>query len=340
MLGLLGKRPIRRLLGLALALSLSGCGGSVIRTVPVRFADAAPVEIDGLTPCTTESTDPADLDPDAPLVVLVHGCNDSAARFTTLADVFAAHGQQAICFTYASRDTIDAGARRLARSLAQLEARAPGQPITLIGHSQGGLVSRRALTTPLDGEATLHGEYGLVTVSSPFAGIDMARHCSHRWLHGLSLGITVAICRGVAGRNWREIHRNADLVGDPGRLRQVVAEHLQVRTDERDACRVLRPDGTCEEDDFVFSLAEQLNPETLGPRVRARQVAAGHVGIVGAPGVVPTLLIGLLQEEGIMAPTPPQRRAEIARLLRRLYAPEPPAGDPAPDPALAWHTEP
>ncbi len=303
-------------------IAVSACGGSVIQTVPIRFADSAAVEIDGLTPCTSRSVQPADLDPSAPLVLLVHGCNDSAARFTKLAEVFEAHGQQAICFSYESRDTIDVGARRLADSLAELESSAPGQPITIIGHSQGGLVSRRALTATFDGGAKLGGDYELVTVSSPFAGIERARHCSMRWLHGLSLGITVGICRAVAGRNWREIHRRAALVQEPGGLQSGVTDHLQVRTDERETCRVRRSDGTCEEDDFVFSLEEQDNPRTMEARVRAREVAAGHVEIVGGPGVVPTLLIALLQEEGIMKRTSPERRAEIALLLEKLYAPD------------------
>jgi len=310
----------RRLLSTLIA--LGGCGGSVIQTVPIRFADSAPIQIDGLTPCTSKSTEPVGVDPSAPLVLLVHGCNDSAARFTTLAKVFEAHGQQAICFSYESRDTIDVGARRLARSLAQLERWAPGQPITIIGHSQGGLVSRRAMTATMGGEATLNGDYELVTLSSPFAGIEVARHCSMKWLHGLSFGITAGICRAIAGRSWREIHAQATLVKEPGRLRSEVTDHLQVRTDERETCRVRAASGKCEEDDFVFSLDEQDNPQTLGARVRAREVAAGHIEIVGGPGVVPTLLIGLLQEEGILKPTPPAQQAELALLLERLYAPE------------------
>ncbi|MBK8260321.1 MAG: hydrolase [Nannocystis sp.] len=288
-------------------------------TIPLQFGDGVPVEIDGLTPCTLASTEPGELDPGAPIVVLVHGCNDSAGRFTTLAEVFEAHDQQTVCFTYESRDTIDIGARRLARALAALEERAPGQPISVIGHSQGGLVSRRALTTALDGEPELQADYELVTVSSPFAGIHAARHCGLRWLHGLSLGITPAICRGVAGRNWVEIHSRAAPVQDPGALRDEVRDYLQIRTDERGSCRRHRRDGGCAEDDYVFSLEEQRNPKSLTTAARGREVEAGHVGIVGDAGDMPTQLIELLQSEGIMNPTPPAQREAVARLLRRLY---------------------
>lgn len=298
--------------------ALLGCGGSKIRTVPLRFGDDVPERIDGLTPCTVTSTQPGRLDPNAPLTVLVHGCNDSAARFTTLADVFEAHGQQAICFTYESRDTIDIAARRLRRALARLERRLPRQPIAVLGHSQGGLVARRALTV-LPKEPRLQSEYKLGTISSPFAGIRAARHCSIEWLYLLSLGITPAICRGIAGKNWREIHRGADLVTEPGQLPPSISSYLQVRTDERATCRRFDSKGQCAEDDFVFSLEEQRNPRSEGPGFRSLEVRAGHVQIVGDYGEAPTQLIAVLQAQGFMRPTPRDRKAAIARLVARLY---------------------
>ncbi len=304
------------------SLALVGCiGGSEIQTIPVAFGNAPLVEIDGVTPCTLDSREPGALDPDAPIIVLVHGCGDSAGRFTTLAEVFEAHGQQAICFTYESRDTIEVGAQRFARALAKLEQHAPAQPIIVIGHSQGGLVARRALSDALTDAPSLRSEYTLVTISSPFAGIHVARHCGLGWLHGISLGITAAICRGVAGRNWTEIHRTAEPVQDPGEFAARVA-YVQIRTDERGSCRVKREDGSCVEDDFVFSLEEQHNPKTLDSISSELEIEAGHIAIVGEPGVVPEQLINLLQAERIMNPTSPERREVIAEQLRSLYAAE------------------
>ena len=312
---------------LVAVLALVGCiSGSEIQTVPVAIGDAPPIEIDGLTPCTLDSREPGELDPDKPTVVLVHGCGDSAGRFTTLAEVFEAHGQQAVCFTYESRDEIEVGARRLVRSMAELERHTGGQKVTVIGHSQGGLVARLALSEALRGSPVLEGEYELVTISSPFAGIHAARHCSLRWLYGLSFGITVAICRGVAGRNWKEIHRGAEPVLEPGELREEVGHYVQIRTDERGTCRVTRDDGSCAEDDYVFSLDEQTNPKTLSPHFRSLEIEAGHVAIVGEAGVVPEQLVELLQAEGVMNPTPPEQREAIAALLERLYLDEDAAG--------------
>lgn len=302
--------------------TLAGCGGSKIRTAPLRIGEAPLQEIDGLTPCTTTSTAPGQLDPDAPLTVLVHGCNDSAGRFTTLSDVFDANDQQSICFTYESRDTIDLSAHRLRRALAGLEAQLPAQPITVLAHSQGGLVARHALTSMPD-EAPLETQYELVTVASPFAGIRAARHCALRWLYGVSLGVTPAICAGVAGKNWYEIHRAAHLVQEPAELAPVVSSFLQVRTDERNTCRRRSEDGGCAQDDFVFGLDEQRNPKIEGPAHRARELDVGHVQVVGHDGRAPNELIELLQQEGFMHRPPPEKHAEIQQLIATLYRAEP-----------------
>ena len=55
------------------------------------------------------------------------------------------------------------------------------------------------------------------------------------------------------------------------------------------------------------------------PRLRVMPVKAGHVEIVGNEGMVPTKLIALLQEQGILARTPPERRERVAQLLREIY---------------------
>lgn len=47
------------------------------------------------------------------------------------------------------------------------------------------------------------------------------------------------------------------------------------------------------------------------------------MAIVGQPGVVPEMLVALLQAEGVMNPTPPDQREAINQLLRRLYLAEP-----------------
>ena len=60
-------------------------------------------------------------------------------------------------------------------------------------------------------------------------------------------------------------------------------------------------------------------------------VKAGHAEIVGDERVAPTKLIATLQAQGVLNPTPPERRAGLQRLLARVYgATGPIAGASAP----------
>ena len=139
-------------------------------------------------------------------------------------------------------------------------------------------------------------------------------------MHVLSLGITAAICQGITGSKWREIHPAADLVTRPGPLTGNVVEHLKIVTDETGTCRRSGVDGRCVEDDFVFAIDEQRNQALLNDaRVTEVVMNAGHAGVVGTEGRPPDQLVELLQKHAVMAPTPPDRVAEIRALLARLY---------------------
>jgi pimeloyl-ACP methyl ester carboxylesterase len=294
-----------------------GCAGSrESSSAAVRFGDGAPaVGIAGLDECDDAGSAELRLDPDRPLVVIVHGCNASGGRFRALAGVFEAHGQQTVCFNYDDRRSMEATAESLARALDLLGEHLVHQPVTVLGHSQGGLVARRALV----GVET-HARFRLVTVSSPFDGIAASADCAAIWLHVLTLGMTAAVCRGIAGDKWNEIHSRAGFIREPGSLSRTVTGHLLVVTDERDTCRRRGDDGGCALDDFVFSMEEQRN-DAVGRdrRVEAVEVKAGHVEIVGDADLPPLKLIGALQEAGVLAETPPERAAEIAALLRALF---------------------
>jgi len=166
----------------------------------------------------------------------------------------------------------------------------------------------------------------LVTVSTPFAGIAAAADCGKPWLHALSLGVTAAVCRGIAGEAWNDLHENASLIQSPGTLAPQVAEVLEIRTDEAGACRRRDDAGTCVEDDFVFSLSEQRNPTvTRDHRVTVQRVEAGHVEIIGRPDRVSPKLVNLLEGAGLIA----ARTSEpLARPLR-LALPETSGGEGA-----------
>ena len=98
-----------------------------------------------------------------------------------------------------------------------------------------------------------------------------------------------------------------------------VGNYLKIDTDERGTCR--RLEGVrCVEDDDVFSLAEQRHPQVESDaRTRRVEVRAGHVEIVGDKRVAPTKLIAILQEQGVIRPTKPERLSAFSQMLARIY---------------------
>lgn len=300
-----------------LFVALVGCGGGVAQA-PLDFG-AGPEELEGFASCSGEQPERVRVSPDEPLTVIVHGCYASGAQFREMSRLFEFNGQRAVCFNYDDRHSLRHVGRTLRRGLDAIRARAPEQTITVLGHSQGGLVSRIALAE-VDGSPDERANVRLITVSAPFSGIAAAEHCGWVWLHVLSLGITPGVCQAIAGHKWTEITPSARLWNEPRALQPLVASHLTVVTDERDTCRRHGEDGGCEEDDFVFAVREQANRRMArDPRVRSRVLPAGHGAVTGADGTVPRELVQLLQAEGVLAEPPPERRVAFEELLQAIF---------------------
>ncbi len=265
--------------------------------------------------CLDPDKGPVEIEADRDLIVLVHGCNSSVAKFKNLAEVFRSRGQQAVCFTYDDRDSLISAADELTTALSTVAPQLGSGRITVIGHSQGGLIARRAVTQVDQSPAQVEQ---LVTISSPFAGIRSARDCGLMPLHIFTFGITVGICQMIAGRKWTEIHSRAPFVTSPPPLASEVERHLAVVTDERDSCR--RYEGShCSASDFVFSLEEQSTKYVKDPRVEERVVRAGHTRIVGETEDVPYELLGLLEEQAVLRPTSQAPNIDHESFLRQLY---------------------
>jgi hypothetical protein len=313
----------RRVLPLA-ALALLSCAGP-LATAPVRFDDRSTEQqtlaIEGLGSCSPDQPDELTLRTDAPLVVIVHGCFSSGGAFRELAQVFEFHGQQTACFNYHDRRGLRPTADRLRTVLDHLGRRMPDQQIVVLGHSQGGMVSRIAMSDVESDQEPPAGRFRLVTVSSPLNGIDAAAHCGLPWLHWLSLGITSGVCQAITGSKWPDIHPRSGFWTDPDPLSEGVSEHLMIVSDERGTCRRRDEEGECEEDDFVFTTTEQANPRiTADERVTAVTIEAGHVAIVGEHGAShPAKLIEALQAHGVMLPTPPELQVAYEAMIRRVY---------------------
>lgn len=295
-------------------------------TLPVRFSNLPPpslrAEIPMVSNCTDENDRILRLNADAPLVILVHGCTGSAGDFHTLADVFAFHGQQAVCFSYNDRDSLRVSAAQLGQAIAALADQLNHPDIILIGHSQGGLIARKALVQAHDTPPRwqTRARIRLVTIATPFAGITAARHCGSTPLAVLTMGLTIPICWMISGDKWHEITDASDFIRQPGLLAPVVHTYLKVDSNERDSCRRFDNQGRCREDDFVFSLAEQYHPDIdTDAHVDKIKLKVGHVEVVGDADRPPVKLISALQAEGIMAPTPTEDLPQLALLLRDLY---------------------
>jgi len=267
--------------------------------------------------CLQPERGPVHVRRDEDLIVLVHGCNSSIAKFKNLAEVFRSRGQQAACFTYDDRDSLISVARELNVALDALRGELGKGRVTLIGHSQGGLIARHAATAV---DQTPVQVTQLVTISSPFSGIHAARDCGLLPLHIFTLGITVGVCQIIAGRKWTEIHDRAPFMLAPPELSAEVQRHLAVLTDETGACLV-QGETPCKRPDVIFSLQEQAVNYVNERRVRRQVVKAGHTAIVGEEGHVPLVLIGLLEAEGILQPAQDgdwdqRQRADWERLYR------------------------
>ena len=279
------------------------------------------LNIPRLGPCTGSPDRTIRLNSNHPVTVLVHGCNGSAGHFRSLAQLYAFHGQQAVCFSYDDRDSLMVSSAQLIAALDELTGKLRGGGITLVGHSMGGLVARKALEAERS-HLWRHPDPNLrlATVSAPLSGIAVASNCGLTALHWLSLGAVPGMCWMITGDNWYEITKHSDFIRKPGALLPSVQRYLKVVTDERGTCRRRNAYGACVESDHIFSLAEQYHPVVdRFPQVTNVEVGAGHVEIVGYKDVAPRKLLEILQREKMLAPTPPARRAALERLLTLLY---------------------
>ncbi|MES2321888.1 MAG: alpha/beta hydrolase [Pseudomonadota bacterium] len=306
---------------------VAGCATPVAPDTALMTIDATrlppanlSVTIPGLSQCTDSGDRTLHLNAQQPVTVLVHGCFSSAGRFRGMAQVLAFHGQQTVCFNYKDRDSLLVSAAQLTASLAQLASRLENKHITVIGHSQGALVARKALSaSTLDAMADQDAQLRLVTVSGPFGGIAAARHCGSSLLRTLSLGLVGQICQVVTGDKWSEISATAPFILKPAPLDRRVKDFLKVETDESGSCRRMS-NGSCVESDAIFSLAEQRNPALdRDPLINIVAVKAGHVEIVGNNRVGPAKLIAVLQDHGVIKPTEAERLEKFGLLLTHLY---------------------
>lgn len=279
------------------------------------------VNIDGLGPCTDNPNRTLNLNSNEPTIILAHGCFGSSGRFRALAEVFAFHGQQTVCFSYNDRDSLTQSSSELIEAIRQLGEVMSNKQFTIIGHSQGGLISRKALIS--DRENNLQNkdvELRLITISAPFSGIEAASHCGSELGQVITLGLIIPICYAISGDKWHEITFASDFIQKPGTLIPQVNDYLKIVTDERNTCRRYDNKGQCIEDDYVFSIEEQYYPDVdKGTPLTNLQLHAGHAEIIGNQNMAPTKLIEALQKHDVMKTTIASQKNKLNSLLAHLY---------------------
>jgi len=281
------------------------------------------LNIPGLGPCTDNPDRTLHLNSTQPIVVLVHGCLASAGRFRSLAQVFAFHEQQSICFSYDDRDSLTVSATQLVTALDELASHMDNPQMTVIGHSQGGLIARNAFTNERIQTLGTGLDLRLVTISSPYAGISAADHCALPFARAVSLGLVIPICKVISGDKWYEITYASDFIREPGTLIGQVDDFIKIVTDERGSCRRHDSDSRCIEDDFVFSVEEQYFPAVdSSPQVISVEIKAGHSEIIGNTTVTPDKLIAILQQQDILHATPSTKTDAFNAFLSMLYLTE------------------
>jgi len=237
-----------------------------------------------------------------PITIFVHGRNGSAGNFRDLAQLYADYGQQSVCFSYPQRESLSLSADKLAFSLQQLIKTTHNKNIAVLGHSLGGLIARKALETHKKEDLVSRGiNIKLITIATPFAGIEAASPCTSHLLNWMSLGVIPSICWGIVGDSWSEITTTSDFIKHPKPLLPVVHHHLNIITNEINTCRNKNAIGECIVSDYIFELSEQHN--VLIDRfssVKNIQVNAGHVEIIGYKQHLPFKLLAILQREHML----------------------------------------
>ncbi|WP_264874404.1 esterase/lipase family protein [Vibrio agarivorans] len=286
-----------------------------------RFVDVKMLFPDQSVKRCGHSSESLTLKRDEPVTVIVHGCRSSAGQFKALAQVYEHLGEQTVCFEYDDRQSLDTVSGQLIDALNALSPIAGDERIIVLGHSQGGLIARRAHTQHRQDQKVLtHSHIDIATISAPFNGIDASSHCGIGWLRIASLGLVDAICYLVTGPKYLDIPPQSDFIVQPGALAPQVYSHLVVKTDETETCRTYSSSGQCIEDDYVFSLVEQtkLKIET-SPRITSVVVDAGHVEIVGNDTNIPWKLISVLQENRLMKMPEEAEFESFAQAVRKIY---------------------
>jgi len=235
------------------------------------------------------------LESSKPVVVLVHGINAGPEVFDVLARGLAQRGFQVVRFRYDYEDNLERSADRFVRAVRTLRNLCAPPSITVIAHSMGGLVARRAMT--VGRPETLAEPAGglpirLVTVASPFGGFSEA-NLTRLWVVRI-LAAPFGVMESHANLGSR-----SSFICQPGSLGANVS-HVKAETEEEGKTR-LDWRGRRERD-TVARRRNQRNPIVdADARARVVHIDAGHVGVIEDHREVPQIFWDALEDSGMLA---------------------------------------
>lgn len=235
------------------------------------------------------------LESSKPVIILVHGINAGPEFFDVLGPALARRGFQVVRFRYDHGADLERSADRFVTAVRTLRNLCSPPSITVIAHSMGGLVARRAMTT---GRAqTLAEPAGglpirLVTVASPFGGFRVANLARLRLLRILAAPFGGSESHACLGSR-------ATFIRQPGSLGANVS-HVKAETEEEGKTRLdrqgrRRPDTVARRENQRNSLVDS------DARARVVQINAGHVGAIENHREVPRVLWDALADAGMLA---------------------------------------
>jgi hypothetical protein len=217
--------------------------------------------------------------PNAPLqgqkiAILVPGYNSNDDDFDPLLKHLKANKITPYFFNYDDRVTLEFSTDRLVHALKKQHDSNHKEAITVIAHSMGGLIARKALTEERANSKENTTKINLVTISTPFAGVKEANGTMFLWLDLFGIH-----------PSHRDLAALSNFVKFPGKLRQNV-RHWKIETAE-DVFVLTNP--TVSQKEFVFRLRHQKHPEVDNDKSMMEHIElrSGHVQVLTDNGNLP-----------------------------------------------------
>jgi pimeloyl-ACP methyl ester carboxylesterase len=159
---------------------------------------------------------PSPLDPNRPLVVLVHGVDSSCAMWGSMSDLLQGGGYQVATFGYPADGPVEDAAALLARQFCEFRKSHPTAQVDVVGHSLGGLVARAFI----EGPDYAGGVDRLILCGTPNAGSTWAKY-------RLALEMREHYHLWRNDPNWKPVWMITDGLGEAGRDLKPGSEFLK-----------------------------------------------------------------------------------------------------------------